>query len=146
MIKLLAKITGIDWIPHFMFNTHNIKHTLSLKHTYEPDFNPGVIDSNTYVSPYEVYHIKKETMEEGCKITREHTFDSWVKNTIHDNNSRFVDVGTETKSILLVNKTDEEKEFPLEKSIDYIDLNNEVIKNEVRLKPFTSKILLFRFE
>ncbi len=133
-------------VNNIVFNTHNIKHTLSLKHTYEPDFNPGIIDSNIYVSPYEVYHIKKETMEQGCKIIREHTFDSWVKNTIHDNNSRFVDAGTETKSILLVNKTDEEKEFPLEKSIDYIDLNNEVIKNEVRLKPFTSKILLFRFE
>ncbi len=51
---------------NILFNTYNLEHTLSIKHTYKPDHDPGYIDSNTYASPKEKYHIEKETMEEGC--------------------------------------------------------------------------------
>ncbi len=130
---------------NIIFNTHNLNHTLSLKHTYEPDFNPGIIDSNLYVSPYEVYHLKKETMEEGCKVIKEHTFESWKKKTVHDQNSMFVDAGPESKSILLTNKNDKAKTIPLDDSLKYKDLHGKRMKGNVVLQPYESKILLYSY-
>jgi parallel beta-helix repeat protein len=130
---------------NIIFNTRNLKHTLSLKHTYEPDFYPGIIDSNLYVSPYEVYHLKKETMEEGCKIIKEHSFESWTNKTVHDQNSRFVNAGPESKSILLTNKNGMAKTFPLKDAMEYRDLHGNAVRNRVVLQPYSSKILMYSF-
>lgn len=131
---------------NILFNTYNLGHTLSLKHTYEPDFYPGIIDSNVYVSPNEKYHIKKETMEEGCKIIREYTFDAWSDAVEHDQNSRYVESTFGTKSIAFVNGKNKIREFDLDENLKYTDLEGKSVSGKVIVEPFTAKILMYTFE
>ncbi|MFW6219120.1 MAG: right-handed parallel beta-helix repeat-containing protein [Bacteroidota bacterium] len=128
---------------NILFNTYNLGHTMTLKHTYESDFTPGIIDSNVYVSPNEMYHIKKETMENGCKITREFTFEAWIDTVKHDQQSRFVETPFGTKSVSFVNTQDKELEIILDENIIYKDMNGNSVAGKIKLAPFSSKILMY---
>ncbi len=132
---------------NIFFNTYNLHHTLSMKHTYKPEFDPGFLDSNIYVSPNEKYHIKKETMEEGCKVTRNYTFNAWQENSDNDKHSEFIDLDYHTKTMLLANDELEEKTFSLEDHLVYTTLKGEKIEgNEVTLQPFKAKILIYKLK
>jgi hypothetical protein len=84
-------------------------------------------------------------MEEGCKIIKEHSFESWTNKTVHDQNSRFVNAGPESKSILLTNKNGMAKTFPLKDAMEYRDLHGNAVRNRVVLQPYSSKILMYSF-
>ncbi|MFW6224630.1 MAG: hypothetical protein ACOC4B_00005, partial [Bacteroidota bacterium] len=128
---------------NILFNTNNLGHTLSIKHTYKPDHDPGYIDNNIYASPDEKYHIQKETMEEGCKITRNYTFNSWQENSDNDEHSVFIPLDSDSKSLILVNDGMNEKTFTLKKGIIYKTLDGESIQNQVTIPGFESMILIY---
>ena len=128
---------------NILFNTYSLGHTISLKHTYESDFVPGVIDSNVYVSPNEKYHIKKETMEGGCKITREFTFDAWIDTVDHDHSSRYIKTEFGTKSVSFVNDQEEEIVIILDKNINYVDINGNSVKGSFKLPAYAFRVLLY---
>ncbi|MFW6327528.1 MAG: hypothetical protein ACOC2F_04375, partial [Bacteroidota bacterium] len=116
-------------------------------HTYKTEFDPGFLDSNIYVSPNEKYHIKKETMEEGCKVTRNYTFNAWQENSDNDKHSEFIDLDYHTKTMLLANDELEEKTFSLEDHLVYTTLKGKKIEgNEVTLQPFKAKILIYKLK
>jgi parallel beta-helix repeat protein len=129
-----------------LFNTLNLHHTLSIQHTYKPEYDPGEIDSNLYASPKEQYHIKKLTVEDGCKHTREYTLQAWQNNSNDDANSSFAEIGPETKSLFLVNEKSTKKEFQLEKNLKYTCLKGHEYTDKIELEPYSAQILLYRFE
>ncbi len=132
---------------NIFFNNYNLHHTVSMKHTYKPEFDPGLLDSNIYVSPNEKYHIKKETMEDECKVTRNYTFKAWQENSDDDKDSEFIDLDFNTKTMLLVNDELEEKTFSLEDHLVYTTLKGEKIEgNEVTLQPYKGKILIYKLK
>ncbi len=128
---------------NILFNIFNLHHTLSIKHTYKPDYNPGYIDSNIYASPNEKYHIKKETMEEGCKITRNYTFEAWQENSDNDAHSEFIPFDHNTNSLILVNEEVNEKIFKLKKNIKYKTIHGETVQGEVTIPGFGAMILVY---
>ncbi|MFW5710017.1 MAG: hypothetical protein ACOCXW_00960, partial [Bacteroidota bacterium] len=128
---------------NILFNTNNLGHTLSIKHTYKPDHDPGYIDSNIYVSPFEKYHVEKETMEEGCKITRNYTFATWQENSDNDEHSVFIPLDVNSKSIILVNEGVNEKTFILKKGIIYKTVHGETVQDKVTIPAFGSMILMY---
>ncbi len=132
---------------NIFFNTYNLHHTVSMMHTFKPEFDPGYIDSNIYASPNEQYHIKKETMEDGCKVTRNYTFKAWQANSDNDKHSEFLDMEFHTKTLLLVNGELEEKTFPLEDHLVYTTLKGEKIEgNEVSIQPYEAEILIYKLK
>lgn len=131
---------------NIVFNTLNMHPTLKLLHTYEPEFNPGIIDSNIYASPNEMYHIYYTTMEDGCKNIRQYTLEAWQNKTKYDANSTFIYIPSDTKYKYFVNDGEAEKSIDLESNREYTTLEGEKVSGNLRLKPYTAQILLYRLK
>ncbi|MFW5710222.1 MAG: right-handed parallel beta-helix repeat-containing protein, partial [Bacteroidota bacterium] len=129
-----------------MFNTMNLHPTLFLQHGYQDTFNPAYIDSNIYASPYEKFHIVKETVVDGLKHTRAHTLNSWQRETIHDKNSKALDIDWKSKTFYLVNETPREKTFYLDDNLYYNTLDGDSVTGSIVLKAYSVQILWFKIE
>jgi len=127
---------------NIMFNTYNLKYTLSLMHTYEPKFNPAQLDSNTYVSPNEKYHIRLQTMNDGYKNTKDFTLKAWKEFSGQDGNSVFIDLKSSVKHELFTNDQPTTKTIALNKKYTYYTLDNEKVES-IELKPYHSQILYY---
>ncbi len=131
---------------NLVFNTLNMHPTLRLQHTYAPEFNPGIIDSNLYASPMEVYHIYYTTIQEGCKNIRQYTLEAWQKASQFDAHSTFINIPSGTQYEYFVNDGDTDKSIDLESNKEYKTLQGENIKGNLRLEPYSAKILLYNLK
>jgi hypothetical protein len=138
------KNVGNEATRNILFNTYNLKHTLSLLHTYRPTFDPVDLDYNTYASPREKYHIVKTTVHGERKQTNEYTLDAWKEETGEDKHSDYVEVDADTKSKLFINDTKSTKKIKLDDNYTWMNLDKLKISGEIVLKPYESIILLYK--
>lgn len=127
-----------------LYNTFNLKHTLSMLHTYGPDFDPVSLDSNLYVSPFEQYHIVKTTVHGERKQTNEYTLKAWQKETGHDQYSTFIHVEDGNRSQIFINDTHYNKTFDLDEGYTWVTLDKSNIADSIIVKPFESLILNYK--
>jgi hypothetical protein len=129
------------------FNKRNMKSTFSLENHQDTYLNPGYIDSNIYISPNEKFHLRKITVDNKWKNTREHTLEGWQETTGQDKNSVLMvpekDGKTYPVSKLFVNESDEEKTYSLDPSYVYMDIYKEQVSGEITLPPRGHKILFY---
>ncbi len=131
---------------NILFNTYNLKHSLTFLHTYKPEFDPVDLDSNIYASPNEKYHIKFSTVDDGCKTTKEYDFKSWQENSGEDKNSTFIEIPKAYSYDIYVNKKDTAVSRSLNPKNQYYNLKFKKIDNTIELSPYSAKILLHKLK
>ena len=136
-------------IKNVFFNTQNRKSTLSLINNHGTYVEPGHIDSNLYVSPNEMFHIKRSIVEiNKWKNTREYTLEGWKEEFNKDYHSTFLipekDGHPFPKSDVFINESNKTKIIKLHSDMEYMDLQGNSLNDELMLDPMESKILIYR--
>jgi parallel beta-helix repeat protein len=131
------------------FNTHNRKSNVSLVNNRGTRIEPGYIDSNTYVSPNEMFHIKRIIVEKSkWKNTREYTLEGWQEEFGQDKNSGFMvpvkDGKSFPKNEIFINESNNPVIIQLNPDFEYVDVHGKQIENEIYLNALEGKILLYR--
>ncbi len=110
--------------------------------------NTGEIDRNLYVAPKEKFYIRLITVDKERKDESWLTLKGWQKEMNVDKNSEFFvpekDGKTYPFSDIFINEGDIEKKFPLETKYNYIDLEGNVVKDEIKLKARQAKVVFYR--
>ncbi len=123
------------------------KHTLSISSVAVPDFNPGVIDSNTYVSLFERFHLRSVSLQKGeIKRTDECSYEGWTLLTGQDKHSRAI-INPGSKNLnteLLVNEKKVPVTLTLPDEKSYTDLEGVPVSGEIILPPLSSRILIYK--
>jgi hypothetical protein len=85
-------------------------------------------------------------MEDGCKNIRQYTLEAWQNKTKYDANSTFIYIPSDIKYKYFVNDGEAEKSIDLESNREYSTLEGEKVSGNLRLKPYTAQILLYRLK
>lgn len=134
---------------NIFFNTHNRKSTLSLVNNRDTFIEPGYIDSNIYISPSEVFHIKRIIVDKNkWKNTREYTLEGWRSEFGHDSSSEFMAPEKEGKKYpgndIFINESDKPKVIQLNPDLEYIDIHGNVLHEDIKLKAREYKIVFYQ--
>jgi parallel beta-helix repeat protein len=144
------------WIPNRTYDnviTNNIfcatdyrKHTLSISSVATPDFQPGVIDSNMYVSLFERFHLSSVSLQKGeIKRTDECSLEGWKLLTGQDKYSKAI-INPGDKKLyteLVVNDQAEALKITLKPDNPCTNLEGKPVEEAIVLPPFTSEILIY---
>ncbi|MFW5872569.1 MAG: right-handed parallel beta-helix repeat-containing protein [bacterium] len=126
------------------------KQNIFLSSAAGPEFKPGIIDSNLYISLFEKFHLKKMTVhEKNLKRIEECTFEAWQEQTGYDKNSHVVINSGKPNSLnstIFINEYMEPKVFELEADKLYKDLEGNLIEGQIEVEPFSAKILIFELK
>ncbi|MFW6218651.1 MAG: right-handed parallel beta-helix repeat-containing protein [Bacteroidota bacterium] len=121
------------------------KQTLTISSVAVPDFYPGVIDSNTYISLKERFHLKSVSLQSGhIKRTDECSFEGWKLLTRQDPNSKSIIQNKENSRSckVLVNEKNLPELVQLCKDKEYRLTDGTPIKDEIRIEPLSARVLL----
>lgn len=109
-------------------------------------FEPGNLDSNLYVNPTNERIIRKFTNFGGYTTTYDYKIEAWRQFSGDDIHSAAIVPGPddrpwemEDESLILVNDTDNKKQFDLG-AAEYYNLSGEKVSGEISLDPFEAGI------
>lgn len=150
----IVQAVKFDSLKHWItnntfFNTKNRKSTLTLVNNRDTYIEPGYIDSNVYVSPNEMFHVKRIIVNpRKWKNTREYTLEGWQTEFGMDKNSRYLlpekDGKQFPKSDIFINESDKPKTIQLSPDFEYIDIQGNYIRSDIVLDALQCKIVLYR--
>jgi hypothetical protein len=127
-----------------------MQHTLNIANHMGTEINPGILDSNIYISPNEKFHIKKMVVKTDEKLTKDLTLKGWQKLSGQDKNSQLWVPGKGGQkypfSDILINETDQDKTCQLDSKRQYISLNGNIIKDDIKLEAREAKVVFYRYK
>lgn len=127
-----------------------MQHTLNIANHMGAEINPGILDSNIYISPNEKFHIKKMVVKTDEKLTKDLTLKGWQKLSGQDKNSQLWVPGKGGQkypfSDILINETDQDKTCQLDSKRQYISLNGNIIKDDIKLEAREAKVVFYRYK
>jgi len=110
------------------------------------DYDIGVLDSNLYVSPFDMSIVKKTTNYDGYKLTYDYEFDAWQSMSGKDEHSKAIlpKPGEkywrmEEESVIFVNDQKSPKEIDLTDK-KYFDVNGNKVNGKISVQPFNARI------